>query len=399
MNFFASIARWFTMMARVFAREFNTVVHDQGALLFFIGLPLMYPVIYTLIYNTEVVRQLPVAVVDDSRTPESRLLVQSAAASPVIDIYAYCNDMGEARDLMARTDVFGVMHIPSDYARNIARSEQANVEFYSDMSLLLRYRAFIAALSDLQIKICGDITAAKIESYGAEGYMPDGLPVQSQSNFLGDVEQGFASFVIPGIVVIILQQSMLLGIVLLGGTARERRRRNGGIDPLAVPGAGAGATVWGRTICYFTIFIALTIYNLRIVPEMFALPHYGDPVQYLLFIVPMLLASAFLGQTLTLVAKERESAFLIVTVTSVLWLFLSGLTWPRYAMGKFWYAVGSLVPSTWGVEGFVRINSNSATLADSAGPFLMLWLLAGVYMLTAIWVTKYIDVNARGLRR
>ncbi len=55
--------------------------------------------------------------------------------------------------------------------------------------------------------------------------------IQSDSNFLGDTEQGFASFIMPGIVILILQQSMLLGIACSAGPRAERRRRNNGFDP------------------------------------------------------------------------------------------------------------------------------------------------------------------------
>ena len=81
-------------MGRVFRNELRLIVHDMGLLLFFVALPLLYPVVYTLIYNPEVVRHLPIAVVDNSRTADSRELVRRASASPSLDIYAYCNDMG-----------------------------------------------------------------------------------------------------------------------------------------------------------------------------------------------------------------------------------------------------------------------------------------------------------------
>ena len=61
--------------------------------------------------------------------------------------------------------------------------------------------------------------------------------------------------------------------------------------------------------------------------------------------------------------REREMAFMVVVFTSVVFLFLSGLTWPRYAMSPFWYWVGNCIPAVWGVEGFIRINSNGADLS------------------------------------
>lgn len=387
MNVFKYISNWFTAFGRAFRSELKTVVHDPGVLLFFFALPLAYPVVYTLIYNPEVVREIPIAVVDDSRTPQSRELVQKADASPSILLYDYAADKPEARNLMAEGKVFGIMTIPSDYAKSLARGETAHVEFYSDMSLLLRYRAFMSALTDLQLDVIGDVTSDKVGNLGAASLAVGGMPVKSESNFLGDTEQGFASFVIPGIVILILQQSMLLGITLIGGTRREKFR----FSP--PDNSSATARVWGRAMCYVLLYVPMAIYVLRYIPEMFNLPHYGAAKDYLLFIFPMLLGTAFLGQALNLFMKERESAFIIIVFTSVVFLFLSGLTWPRYAMNQVWTWVGNCVPAVWGVEGFIRINSNAASLAESAEPFKAMWILSAIYMLAAIWVTKYLDLR------
>ncbi len=381
-----AVGRWFADVALVFRREWSLTVRDIGVLLFFIALPLLYPVTYTLIYNPEIVTKMPVAVVDHSRTEASRHLVRMCSASPSVEIYDYCADMAEARRLFASNEVFGILEIPADYSDRITRGETATVPFYAEMSLLLRYRAFISALTDVQIRLASEITGAKLDMLGASALGLGGLPVESKNNFLGDPGQGFASFIMPGIIILILQQSMVLGICMLAGTSRERRRRNGGIDPLAVDSASVSATIWGKALCYVVLYIPMCIYVVRFIPEMFSLPHQGDPVDYLLFLLPMLLSSAMFGLTLQGFCTERESGFLAIVFTSVVFLFLSGLTWPRYAMNGFFTWFGNMIPATWGVEGFVRINSNGATLAENARPYIWLWILTGVYFIGAMWV-------------
>lgn len=381
---------WFTQLGLAFRREWTMIFNDVGVMLFFIALPLMYPVTYTLIYNPEIVTKMPIAVVDNSRTPSSRTLVRSLEASPSVAIYDYCADMSEAKDLFASQKVFGILEIPSEYEKNIMRGEQATVPFYAEVSLLLRYRAYLSALTDLQLKLASDITMTRLETTGVSALGISGLPVKSHNTFLGDPGQGFASFVMPGIVILIIQQSMVLGICFIGGTSRERRRKYFGTDPLMLDDLSASATVWGKALCYVIFYIPLTIYVVRYIPEMFGLPHQGDPVDYLLFIFPLLLATAMFGQTVQYLCKERESAFLVVVFTSVLFLFLSGLTWPRYAMNGLWTWMGNLVPATWGVEGFIRINSNGSTLAESARPYIAMWILSGVYFLSSWWVTAAI---------
>ena len=382
------ITKWFIQLGKAFRQEMSTVIHDAGVLLFFIGLPVLYPLVYTAIYNPEEVREIPFAVVDHCRSAESRRLVRQADATSAMKLYDYAPDMQSARALMAEGKVYGIMEIPSDYSKCIMTGRQATVPFYAEMSLLLRYRAFLSALTDLQLHITQEVTAGRLASAGAAAPPISGLPINTQANILGDTQQGFASFIMPGIVVLILQQSMLLGIGMLGGTSAERRRRNNGFDPRQIHGVGVTATVWGKSLAYLVIYIPQIIYVLRIIPAMFNLPHYGSATDYFLFIVPMLLATAFLGQTLNAVIRDRESPFIIIVFTSVWFLFLSGLTWPRYAMSPIWKMLGDMIPAIWGVEGFIRINSNAATLHEVGTDFVALWVLSLVYMITACIVTR-----------
>lgn len=375
---------WLLQTGLAFRREWATIFSDMGVMIFFIILPLAYPIVYTLIYNPEVVTRMPVAIVDNSRSEMSRELVRTMEAAPAISIYGYCADMGEAKRLFAENKVFGIVEIPADYEKKIMRGEQATVPFYAEVSLLLRYRAYLSALTDIQLKLATDITATRLSAAGASSLGLQGLPIETNGSFLGDPGQGFASFVMPGIIILIIQQSMVLGICLIGGTARERRNR------MAPQTLSSTAIVIGKALCHTIFYIPVTIYVVHFIPEIFGLPHQGAPADYLLFLLPFLLASALFGQMVQLICKERESTFVIVVFTSVLFLFLSGLTWPRYAMNRLWTLAGDLVPATWGIEGFIRINSNAATLAENATPYIALWIMTIVYFFGAWWVTSYI---------
>lgn len=393
-NVWHNIVSWFKDLALVWRREFRLVTTDVGVMLFFIALPLAYPIVYTLIYNPEVVRDIPIAVVDNCRSQQSRELARMADATEAMEVAGYAASLSEARRWMDEKGVYGIMVIPQDYSQKLGRGEQAVVSFYSDMSLLLRYRAFLTAITDIQLATGAKMRSETLSAIGVTS--TSSSPVNNESFFLGDTEQGFASFVIPGIVVLILQQSMVLGITMIGGTSRERRRRNGGVDPLEIQ-ASPSATVIGKMLCYLVIYAPLTIYILHYIPVMFSLPHIGDIADFLLFMFPMLIATAFFGLTLQIFVRERETSLLVIVFTSVIFLFLSGLTWPRYAMNSVWTFLGDCVPAVWGVEGFIRINSNGATLADNAHAYTMLWVLAGVYFLLSCIVVRFLRRRARRL--
>lgn len=389
MKIFRDIATWFVTLFKVWRREFNLVFSDAGVLLFFLALPTLYPVVYTLIYNPEILRDLPVAVVDDSRTAQSREFVRMIDATDGIKVWNYVPDIQAARRAMAEKDVYAVMYIPSDFAKKLGNGEQSVVPFYSDMGLLLRYRTYLFSLTNVQIAYGAKIQMEKIDALGLIGETATSSApmVSSEAEIMGDVTQGFASFIIPAILILILQQSMILGVTMLSGGASERRRRNSGYDPMAIP-AGPLCTVMGKTLCYVTIYAPLLLYMLHIVPVMFSLPHVCNPWHVAALALPLLIASSMLGITLGSLVTERETSLLVVVFTSVVFLFLSGITWPRYAMPEFWRLVGDCVPATWGVEAFVRINSNGATLAEESFPYTMLWVLSAAYTLTAVIITR-----------
>ena len=197
---------WIKSLFRVWRRETRLVFTDVGVMLFFFALPIAYPVVYTLIYNPEVVKKIDTVVVDNSRTSDSRELVRELGATQGVNVVGYAANMEEARRAWKEKKCYGVLEIPSDYARKIGRGEQAVTSFYCDMSLLLRYRQYLFSITDMQMNEVMKITSQRLASGGLVTSGIKGLPVGMQSNFLGDVSQGFASFIMPGLVVLILTE-------------------------------------------------------------------------------------------------------------------------------------------------------------------------------------------------
>ncbi len=117
---------------------------------------------------------------------------------------------------------------------------------------------------------------------------------------------------------------------MICGTSRERRRRNGGIDPKAVngvrapqpPGVGQDSVLSG-------VLHTVTLYILRFIPEIFQSSALRLPGRLPPLHLPHAAGFGLPGADTKLFHEERESAFIIIVFTSVVFLFLSGLTWPR----------------------------------------------------------------------
>ena len=63
---------WVKNLLDVCGKELRRTLSDVGVLVFFIIVPLLYPLLYAYLYSREVVREVPVVVVDDFRSASSR---------------------------------------------------------------------------------------------------------------------------------------------------------------------------------------------------------------------------------------------------------------------------------------------------------------------------------------
>ena len=83
----------------------------------------------------------------------------------------------------------------------------------------------------------------------------------------------------------------------------------------------------GQMLCYITILILPIIYLVHYIPLMFAFPMAGNFAEIIMFLTPMVIAALGMGFMFQGIVWERESVFVLWVVTSVVFLFLSGLTY------------------------------------------------------------------------
>lgn len=372
---------WLTSVAQVFSREFKMVLRDEAVIIFFIVLSLVYPPLYSLIYNTETVHNEPVVVVDDSRSALSREFTRKLDATSSVWIKDHATNMEQARDMMARKQCYGIVFFPADFERSIHQGEHGHVTLYCDMSVMMRYKAMLTALTDVQMEMCtqlqGDKTAHIINMSG-------GI-VESKQVPLGNTAMGIASAVLPFILVFVLQQGMIMGISMLHAGSMGRRRRNQGIDRYEVR-ALPGATILGRTIAHLVFYVIPVVFALYIIPLIFKFPVNGNLLEILIMAFPFLMASSFFGQAVRVFVNNREGVFLIIAFTSVYFVFLVGASWPQFLMAPHWKTLASIIPGYWGATAYIRMQVMGASLAQVDNLFGAMWVLAAVWFVIAYLV-------------
>ncbi len=374
--------------------ELRHTRRDVGMVIFFLIVPLLYPLLYSYIYSQEVVREVPAVVVDEAHTAQSRDFVRRMDASPDVHIIGYATSLEEAQLAIKERRAYGVVMIPSAFSTRIAQGEQAVINLYCDMSGMLYYKALMLTATEVSLQMNREIKVARLGlSSDREGEVAT-YPVEYREVGLFNPQGGFASFLLPAVLVLVLQQTLLLGISLSVGTYREHTQGRSLLPEGNVHYGGVLRIVLGRGLCYMLIYLVVACYTLVVVPALFNLVRLADFADLALFVLPYLLASIFFAMAMSVFVRTRESGMLLFVFTSVPLLFLSGISWPEAAMPQGWLYLSKLFPSTLGINGYVKLNSMGASLADVALEFIGLWVQAFVYLLLACW-----GYSRQGIRR
>lgn len=376
--------------------ELKNVFKDSGVMIFFFLVPFIYPLLYAFIYNNEVVHNAKMVVVDQSDSYLSREYIRKVDATADVKVVAVCSDMEEAKRMMDAKEAYGILYFPSEFSKNIHKGKQATVSLYCDMSALLFYKAFLLATTEVSLEIGKELRAQNNPSSTIEQEKITINPIPYESVALFNSQNGFASFLVPAILILVIQQTLILGIGMLGGTAREKNRFHS-LVPVSRHFNGTLRIVFGKSLTYILLYIVVCIWALGVVPKLFSLPQVGEPWTVMLFVLPYLFASIFLSMTLSGFMTSREAPMLVFVFTSVILLFISGVSWPKEAIPPFWKAIGYLFPSTPGIQGFIRINTAGASLNEVAHEYHTLWIQAGIYFITACIIYRYQIMRSRKL--
>ena len=373
-------------MIEVWAYAMRSALFDEGVVVFFVIVPLLYPLLYAYLYNKESVREVPTVVVDNSHSQLSREFLRRVDATADVNIVSHCQDMEEAQDMIHRRDAYCLIYIPKDFEKDVAEMRQTTVELYSDMSGLLYYKAVLSSCTEVSLDMNKEIKAARIPGATEEQISVFQYPIEYKYVPMFNTQSGFATFLIPAVLMMIIQQTMVLGVGMMAGEEREKVRKR--IASPYIIGKRPIEILFGQSIVIFTIYILMAVYLVCIVPPLFNLVHIWRWQTLLAFMVPYISACVFFSISISSIAHDRESFIIMFVFISIPLLFASGISWPSSNIPIFWKGFSWLFPSTFGINGYVRVTEMGASLLDVQHELDALWIQTIVYFVISYLVYK-----------
>ncbi len=315
----------FSRLFALIRKEFLQIRRDPRTLILVIVIPIMQ--MFLLGYAaTNDIRNVPLAVLDNDRSPQSRALLDAYRAADYFRVTAEAGSEQELRAMIDNGKVRAGVIIPPGYGKQITGGGSAQIAFILDGSDPTVASTALSAAQLIGQSYSTGILAERAERRGGAQALTPPLTVLTQVWYNPDLISAW--FMIPGVIGVILQALTSI----LTATAIVRERERGTIEQLIVTPIRPLELIVGKILPY----VLISFFNAF---EVIALGHwwFGVPVRGDLFLIALmsglfLLSSLGIGILASTIANTQQEAMLIVWMTLLPSIFLSGFFFPLEAM-------------------------------------------------------------------
>ncbi len=318
----------------IIRKEFIQIIRDKRTLALILVIPIMQ--LFLLGYAaTNDVRNVPLAVFDQSRSTEARALLDAYRAADYFKIAYSVGSEAELQQLIDRGDAKAGLIIPPDYASALAAGS-AQVAFILDGSDPTVASTALSAAQLIGQTHATGILAEKVSRSGQNLKLQPPVEVRTTVWYNPDLISSY--FMIPGVIGMILYA--ITAILTASAVVRER----GTIEQLIVTPIRSWELVFGKILPYTILGLFDTIEVLLVGHWWFGVPIRGSMMLIILLSALFLLSGLGIGLLASTIANTQQEAMLTVWMTLLPSIFLSGFFFPLDAMPKVLYWISYLMP-------------------------------------------------------
>ncbi len=354
---------------------FKSIFTDVGVLLLLIIAPVIYGFYYPLPYSNEVVRDVPVAIVDNAQDSLSRKIIRQVTVAPEINAQIV-SDEYQAKQLLLNNQVMALMIIPKDLYRNVIKQKATAINMLGNGNYILPSKYSQKAMADTILAISADIEIKRLSAMGIGDTKMQAIqnPVPLKIQPLHNYNEGYGSYVVPAVAWLILQQTLLIACAMLVSTWWE----NGKAYASPVSWLGRVATI---SVIHYIICLGYT----GAIFDFWGYKTLANPFGNLLLISLFSPCVTALGCLLGLLIKDRERTMQVLVFSALPMYFISGYSWPVHLLPEFLQYLRWLLPSTSVVQAGISFNQLGGTIADNQNYLFALLLITFIGFIMLFW--------------
>ncbi len=323
-------------LVSIIRKEFIQIIRDKRTLVLILVMPII--MLFLLGYAaTNDVRNVPMAVFDQSRGPEARALLNAYRTADYFKLAYIVNSNAEMQSLIENGRAKAGLIIPPDYAQQLNKGS-AQVSFILDGSDPTVASTALSAAQLIGQDFSTGIMASRITRVGQSFNVQP--PVEVRTTVWYNPDMISAYFMIPGLIGLIL--TSIIGIVTATSVVRERER--GTIEQLIVTPIRAWELMIGKIMPYIILGLFDAVMILSVGHWWFGVPVNGSLGLIFLLSAVYLLSTLGIGLFVSTIANTQQEAMLTVFMSILPSIFLSGFIYPLAAMPMVLQGISYLIP-------------------------------------------------------
>ncbi len=321
----------------IIRKEFIHIIRDPRTLAVMFVMPLMQLILLSYAATSDV-RNIPMAVYDQSQTPQSRHLIEAFVQSGQFSVAQVVRGQAELTRLIDGGQARAGLIVPPAYAADLAGGRGAEVAFVLDGS---DPTVASSALSAARLIGQAEATGVQQQTLARRGVSAAGnLPLEVRTRVWYNPDMASAVFMVPALIGLILQMQA----TLLTASAIVRERERGTIEQLIVTPIRPIELILGKILPYALVALLITLEILVIGTLWFGVPIRGNLLLLLGISCLFLLSSLGIGLLVSTIAQTQQEAFLLTFLTLLPSIFLSGFIYPIAALPRVLQLLSGVVP-------------------------------------------------------
>ena len=329
-----------TRIIAITRKEFIQIMRDRRTLIMTLLMPIIQMILLGYAANSDV-RNVPLAVLDQSRSSQSRALLDAFRATGYFVINYEVTSEPDLERLIGEGQAKTGLIIPPDYGQKVSRGQSVSVAFIIDGT-----DSSISAGSLAAARLIGQTQSAGMQvqrlsrqaSISSSMSSASAIDVRTQVWYNPDMVTTF--IMIPAMIGLILQ----MVTSTLSASAIVREYENGTIEQLIVTPVRSWELMVGKLLPYTLIAFADVLEILILGTLWFGVPIRGSIGLLLGLAALFLVTSLSMGLLISTVARTQREAQTLGMIIQLPSMFLSGFFFPIAAMPQVLQWVSVLVP-------------------------------------------------------
>jgi ABC-2 type transport system permease protein len=359
-------------------KEFIQIRRDPRTL----GIVLFAPLVMLVLYGYAIsfdIHHIGIIVCDQDKSQASRQFIKGFSSSDYFDVMGYEQDPEHLISYLDAGKARGILWVPTEFGRKLAAKTASDIFFGMDGADANTATISLGYFSKYVQAYSTHIILRRLEETGRGALAARLVPFQIEQRVWYNPELKSSHFIVPGLISTLLM--MVVSLLTAMAVTNEKERNT--FEQLAASPIKAWQLILGKIIPYALVsFLGV----LLIIPAgifWFGVPLHGSIFVLILFILIFLVSVLGIGLFFSTIAKTQQQAmFMVLPVTSLPAILLSGFVFPIESMPQFLQIITYLIPARFFLVALRGIFLKGVGLAV-LWPQALILLIFSVVLMTA----------------